>query len=59
MALAGESGESVTGNGLLKVKVWALDVPPPGVSLNTVTEVVPAVVQSLAGTVAVSCVALT
>src|SRR6202047_5294195 len=44
--------------GLLIVKVTVLDVPPPGVGLNTVTEAVPGLVMSPAGTVAVSCVAL-
>jgi hypothetical protein len=49
----------VTGDGLFTVSVWAFDVPPPGVGLNTVMLLVPAVVRSLAGIVAVSCVELT
>ena len=36
------------------VKVWLLDVPPPGAGLNTVTWAVPAVAISVAGIVAVS-----
>ena len=40
------------------VNVSALDVPPPGVGLKTVTDAVPAVAMSLAGTAAVNCVAL-
>ena len=47
----------VVGTGLLTVKAWALDVPPPGVGLKTVILNVPAVVRSLAGMVAVSWVA--
>ena len=42
----------------LIVNVSAPDVPPPGVGLNTVTEAVPAVAMSLAGTAAVNCVAV-
>src|SRR5271163_2900430 len=41
------------------VKVTAPDVPPPGVGLKTVTEAVPAVAMSPAGTAAVNCVPLT
>src|SRR6267142_5878670 len=37
------------------VNVWALDVPPPGAGLNTVTDAVPAVARSVAGMDAVSC----
>jgi hypothetical protein len=49
--------ESVTvGPGLLMVKVRAFEVPPPGERFSTVTEAVPAVAMSLAGTVAVNCV---
>jgi len=48
-----------TGVGLSIVKVWAADVPPPGVGVETVTEAVPALLRSLAGTTAVSCVLLT
>ena len=44
----------VVGTGLLTVKVWALDVPPPGVGFVTVIENVPAVVRSLVKIVAVS-----
>ena len=48
------------GKGLLMVNVRAaFDVPPPGVGLTTVTDAVPAVKTSVAGTVAVNCVALT
>jgi hypothetical protein len=45
------------GLGAMIVKVCALDVPPPGVGLNTVTEAVPAVAMSAAVMAAVSCVA--
>ncbi|MGH2506136.1 MAG: hypothetical protein ACRDHZ_01740 [Ktedonobacteraceae bacterium] len=38
------------------VKTNALDVPPPGAGLTTVTTAVPAVATSLAGMSAVSCV---
>ena len=41
------------------VKVTAFDVPPPGAGLVTVTGTDPTVVTSVAGTVAVNCVALT
>ena len=47
------------GIGLLTVKVCAVDVPPPGLGVTTVMDAVPAVVRSLAGMTAVSCVALT
>jgi hypothetical protein len=56
VALEGESEASV-GTGLgagLIVNVWALDVPPPGVGLCTVTLAVPAEARSVAGTCAVS-----
>jgi len=43
----------------LIVKVIAVELPPPGVGLNTVTEAEPAVCRSVPGTAAVSCVALT
>jgi len=44
----------VVGTGLLMVNVWAADVPPPGAGVTTVTEAVPAVAISVAGTIAVS-----
>ena len=44
---------------LLILKVTDEDVPPPGVGLVTVTDAVPAVVRSEAGTLAVIEVALT
>jgi hypothetical protein len=56
-ALEGES-EVAVGAGLLMVKVSAFDVPPPGEAFSTVTEAVPAVAMSAAGTVAVNCVLL-
>jgi hypothetical protein len=40
--------------GLLTVKVRALDVPPPGAGLKTVTLAVPAVAMSLAGMLALT-----
>src|SRR6266568_5014534 len=43
----------VVGRGLITVKVWALDVPPPA-GLNTVMLNVPAVVRSVAGIEAVN-----
>jgi hypothetical protein len=46
----------VAGAGLLIVKVWILDEPPPGVELYTVTEAVPAVAISVAAIAAVNCV---
>lgn len=46
------------GDGLLMVKVSALDVPPPRVGLKTVTLAVPALAKSAAGIVALICVAL-
>jgi xanthosine utilization system XapX-like protein len=48
--------EVVVGTGLLIVKVCGLDVPPPGLGLETVTHAVPADAISTAGTVTVSCV---
>ena len=42
----------------LIVKVRAFDVPPPGEGFTTVTEAVPAVAMSLAGTEAVNWVLL-
>ena len=59
-----EVGEIIVsvGEGLfvaaLMVNVCALEVPPPGVGFKTVTEAVPAEAMSVAGTIAVSCVAL-
>src|SRR2546422_830990 len=41
------------------MRLTALDVPPPGGGLNTVTRAVPAVTRSVAGITAVSCVAET
>src|SRR5215471_19289083 len=58
VALLGERLLMV-GTGLLTVKVAAADVPPPGVGFVTFTESVPAVAMSLAGMLAVTCVALT
>ena len=46
-------------SGLLIVKVWALEVAPPGAGLNTVTWAVPAVAMSAALIAAVNCVAPT
>ena len=46
----------VVGTGLFMVKAWALEVPPPGEWLYTVTLAVPAVAMSDAGMAAVSCV---
>ena len=45
-----------TGLAALMVKVSALEVPPPGVGLKTVTEAVPAVAMSAAVMAAVSWV---
>lgn len=42
----------------MMANVSALDVPPPGAGLKTVTEAVPEVAMSLAGTAAVNCVPL-
>jgi hypothetical protein len=58
MVLVGESGGVMTGAGLSMVNVCALEVPPPGVGLKTVTEAVPPFAMSEAGTVACSCVAV-
>jgi hypothetical protein len=49
----------VVGAGLLIVSVRALEVPPPGEAVNTVTEAVPAVAISDAGIAAVNRVAET
>ena len=48
-----------TGLALLIVNAFALEVPPPGAGLKTVTLALPALAMSPAGTDAVSCVALT
>jgi hypothetical protein len=48
----------IVGVGLLIVKRIDPDTPPPGAGLLTVTLAVPAVAMSVAGIVAVSCVAL-
>ena len=60
VALVGDS-EASEGAGLelLIVKVAALEVPPPGAGLKTVTLALPAPAMSPAGTAAVSWVALT
>ena len=55
LAEVGEMLE-VVGAGLLKVKVWAFEVPPPGAALNTVTEAVPATARSAAVIAAVNLV---
>jgi len=44
----------VVGTGLLVVKVWALEMPPPGAGVNTVTEAVPATAMSEAEIAAVN-----
>ena len=49
----------IVGTRALIVNVLALEVPPPGAGVTTVTEAVPSVATSNAGTVAVSAVALT
>lgn len=48
--------EVAVGMGLLIVNVCAPEVPPPGAGVATVTEAVPAVAMSVAGTIAVSVV---
>ena len=61
VALAG-CNVVMAGTGLLAaliVKTAALDVPPPGAGLVTVTDGVPALAISLARMAAVTCVALT
>ena len=59
-AVDGTSVETAgTGFEVLIVKVSGLEVPPPGVGLNTVTLAEPAAVRSDAGTVAVKCEAST
>jgi hypothetical protein len=49
----------VASTALLIVKVWALEVPPPGAGFTTVTEAVPAVAMSAAVIAAVTWVAET
>ena len=51
--------EVTPGEGLFTVNVAAVEVPPPGAGLNTVMEIVAVAVRSLAGTAALSEVALT
>jgi hypothetical protein len=58
VALEGES-EVAVGSGFLMVNVRAFDVPPPGVGFTTVTNAVPPVAMSLAGTEVVNFVPLT
>jgi hypothetical protein len=53
VALLGEI-ELIAGTGLLMVNVIAFEVPPPGRAFTTVTEAVPAVLMSDAGTAAVT-----
>jgi hypothetical protein len=53
-----ETDNVTTGSALAMVKVRAFEVPPPGEGLTTVTEAVPTVAMSAAGTVAVNCVPL-
>ena len=48
--------EMVAGTGFRIVNVWLPEVPPPGAGVTTVTDAVPAVAMSVAGTVAVSVV---
>ena len=58
-----ESARFVTAEGAalsaVTVNVWALEVPPPGVWLNTVTEFDPGAAMPLERIVAVSWVGLT
>src|SRR2546427_175709 len=59
VALGGEIELSVgLGFGAVIVNVCAVDAPPPGVGLNTVTGTVPAAATSAAVSCAVSCVLL-
>jgi hypothetical protein len=58
-ATLGGDKEERAGVGLFVVKVWALEVPPPGDGLTTVTLIVPPVAMSVAAIAAVSCVLLT
>ena len=47
------------GAGLLTVKLWEPEVPPPGAGLVTVTVKIPAFATDDAGIVTLSCVVLT
>jgi len=58
VAFVGER-EDATGAGLLIVKVWALEMPPPGGGFVTVTLAVPPVAISAAGMVAMIWVFVT
>ena len=58
VALTG-ANDVIVGTGLLTVKFVAVDVPPPGTGLVTVTPKVPAVAMSAAVIAAVTWVALT
>ena len=51
--------EVVVGIGLLIVNVCAAEVPPPGAGVTTVTDTVPAIAMSVAGTIAVNVVLVT
>jgi hypothetical protein len=53
VALVGEI-EVSEGRGLLMVKVWGLEVPPPGAGFTTVTLALPTVAMSLGAIEAVS-----
>src|SRR2546430_3172566 len=58
-AVLGDREVSVgLGFGAVIVNVCGLDVPPPGVGVNTVTEALPAVAMSAVVICAVSCVLL-
>jgi hypothetical protein len=56
MLITGSGVGVGVGTGLFTVKVWALDVPPPGAGVKTVMSKVPAAVRSLAGIVAINWV---
>ena len=51
--------EVIAGTGLLMLNVNALEVPPPGPPLNTVTDAVPALLMSIAVIAAVTLLAFT